>query len=100
MRIRDGKNSDSGSGMEKSRIGDLTSRIRNTDCYQRLSTGHLLLSFSMPEPVPGLGHLAAQLTDEGGQVARQVLRLYMPEYVRLHLKGRDGREQKRITQPL
>jgi hypothetical protein len=27
------------------------------------------LSFSMPEPVPGLGHLAAQLTDEGGQVA-------------------------------
>ena len=51
----------------------------------------------LPEPVPGLGHLPAQLAHEGGQVVRQVLRLDVSEYVRLHLKGREGREQNKFA---
>ncbi len=74
MRNRDGKNSDSGSGMEKSRIRDLVSGIKNPGSATLIVINgfQMVISiciFSMPEPVPGLGHLAAQLTDEGGQVA-------------------------------
>ncbi len=48
----------------------------------------------LPESVPGLGHLAAQLADEARQVAGQVLRLYVPENVRLHLVVNGGGKKK------
>jgi hypothetical protein len=88
--IRDGKKSDPGFGIRNKHPGSATLIVING--FKLVIS---FLSFSLPESVPGLGHLAAQLADEGGQVARQVLRLNMPEYVRLHLKGRDGREQNK-----
>jgi hypothetical protein len=48
----------------------------------------------LPEPVPSLGDLAAQLADEARQVAGQVLRLYVPENVRLHLVVNGGGKKK------